>query len=123
MEGYCKATTKAGAPCAATHYRDGWCIWHHPDRESHRKAGSVAGGRGKASTVRAKRRVFGAGLDLAEVDRAMCKALVDVLAGELEPGIATAAASIARTITAVRQVADLETRITALEARQEGRSA
>lgn len=55
------------------------------------------------------------GLELSEVDAAMCKALVDVLSGELEPGIGTAAATIARTVSAIRVAAGLEERLSALE--------
>jgi hypothetical protein len=49
--------------------------------------------------------------------------LLDVLDGTLEPNVATAAASVDRTIASVGQVADIEQRLTALEARLECRIA
>ena len=57
-------------------------------------------------------------MELPEVDAALCKALTGVLAGELEPNIGTAAATIARAITSVRQVGELEQRLSALEERR-----
>lgn len=83
----------------------------------------VEGGRAKSNIARSRKRILGSALDLSEIDQALCGALVDTLAGNLEPNVATAAASLARTIAAVRQAGDIEQRLTALEARQEGRTA
>lgn len=113
----CVHPTKAGKPCSAAHYADGYCRWHHPDLEAQRQAERIAGGKAKASSVRARKKVLGGGMDLAEIDAALCTALLNVLSGELEPGIATAAASVARTVSAIRAASDLEQRLSALEAR------
>ena len=119
MDAQCKGITISGDPCGATLYGDGYCYWHHPDLEAERKAARAAGGKAKANSVRAKKRILAAGMDLSEVDASLCKALVDVLNGSLEPGIGTAAATIARAITSVRQAGELEERVAELE-RQRG---
>lgn len=67
-----------------------------------------------------------AGLALPDLDAKLCQALTDVLAGDLEPSVGTAAAAIARTISTIRTATALEARIAALEDRtggREGRSA
>jgi len=114
--GRCTATTKTGAACSASHYRDGWCRWHHPDLEAERQAARVAGGKAKSTTARAKKRVLREARDLRDVDAQLCIALDDVLAGRIEANVATAAASLARAIATVRQAGDLEARLEALEA-------
>lgn len=117
MDKRCTELTKAGKPCSAAHYKDGYCRWHHPDLEAKRQAERIAGGRAKATSARAHKKVLAVGMALSEVDAAMCKALVDVLSGELEPNIGTAAATIARTVSAIRAASDLEHRLAALEQR------
>lgn len=123
MDTQCKNLNKAGKPCSATLYRDGFCYWHHPDLEVQRQADRIAGGKAKSNESRARKRVLGSALDLAQIDNALCAALLDVLGGDLEPGIATAAAGVARAVVSVRQVSDLENRIAVLEGRQGGRTA
>ncbi len=56
-------------------------------------------------------------LALSEVDALLCLALKGVLAGKIEPGIATSAATVAKAITSVRSSSDLEERLAALEQR------
>jgi hypothetical protein len=118
MDTQCKALNKASEPCGGTHYRDGWCYWHHPDLEPQRLSQRIAGGKAKANSARARKRILAAGMELPEVDAALCQALTDVLAGELEPNIGTAAATIAKAITSVRQAGELEKRVIALEAQK-----
>ena len=55
-------------------------------------------------------------LSLHDVDAMLCTALAGVLAGKLEPGTATAAATVARAITTVRSAGEIEERLAALEA-------
>jgi len=117
MDTGCKEPNKAGKPCGATHYRDGFCRWHHPDLEAQRQAERIAGGKAKANDARARKKVLAAGLSLEAVDAALCGALLDLLDGKLEPNVGTAAATIARTIATVRQQTTLEARISALEDR------
>jgi len=126
MDSQCKETTKEGKPCSATHYRDGYCRWHFPGLEAQRQADRQAGGKAKSNSVRARKKVLASGMSLPELDAALCAAMRDVLGGDLEPNVATAAATVARTIVQIRQQSTLEARIAALEDRTgltEGRTA
>lgn len=113
MDSKCKGTTTTGEPCGATLYRDDYCYWHHPALEAERQANRAAGGRARSNAARAKKRLQR--LELDEIDAALCTAMLDVLRGDLEPGLATAAASVARTIHAVRTATEHERRISELE--------
>lgn len=118
MAAKCHATNAAGEPCQAEPLKGGaYCVWHDPGHAEQRREWSLRGGKGKSNTVRARKRLQR--LDLDEIDAALCTALLDVLKGDLEPGIATAAASVARTIHAVRSATEHEQRIRALEERLE----
>jgi hypothetical protein len=119
MDTQCKARNKTGEPCSATLYRDGYCRWHHPDLEAERQANRVAGGKAKSNVARARKRLKR--LELEDVDAALCTALVNVLNGSLEPGLATAAATVARAIHSVRSATEFERRLAELEARAEHR--
>lgn len=120
----CKGTNAAGNPCQAMPLKGkDYCAWHDESLAGQRRAWSVAGGRNKSNDARARKRVLTSGLELAEIDSALCAALLDVLSGQLEPGIATAAAGVARSIATIRTASDLEARITALESQRGGRTA
>ncbi len=113
----CQATNTAGNPCQAEPRKGrNWCVWHDPELAERRKEWSLRGGHGKSNAVRAKKRLQR--MELQDVDAALCTALVDVLAGDLEPGLATAAATLARAIHAVRTATEHEQRIAELEAQQ-----
>jgi len=60
--------------------------------------------------------VLAAARDLKEVDAQLCRAFTDVLDGRLPPGVGTAAATIARSIIAVRDAGDIAERLDQLEA-------
>jgi len=113
----CTATTKSGSPCSATpRVGTGYCPWHDPGLADERHGWKINAGKSKSTRNRARKRILSAALDLHEIDGALCRALLDVLDGTLEPGIATAAATVARTVSAIRTASELETRLTALEA-------
>jgi hypothetical protein len=92
-----------------------YCQWHDPELAEERSRWQVAGGKSKSNKSRARKKVLAAGMELGEIDGALCQALQDVLAGRLEPGVATAAATVARTISQLRTVADIEKRLEELE--------
>lgn len=115
MDSRCTHPTKAGQPCSAAHYRDGYCRWHHPDLEAQRRAERIAGGKAKANTARARKRLADQVMTVADLDGLLCNALVKVSDGALEPNVGTAMASIAKTITAIRSAGDLERRLEELE--------
>ena len=58
-------------------------------------------------------------LTINDLDGLLCRALVQVAAGALEPGVGSAMSVIARTITTIRSTGELEHRLEELE-RQAG---
>jgi hypothetical protein len=54
-------------------------------------------------------------LTIDDLDALLCRALVQVAGGHLEPGVGTSMAGIARTITTIRSTGELERRIEELE--------
>jgi hypothetical protein len=54
-------------------------------------------------------------LTIDDLDAFLCRALVHVAAGKMEPGIGTSMATIARTITTIRSTGELERRLEELE--------
>ncbi len=123
MASQCLGTNRDGGPCSAwvPSGRD-HCQWHDPDREAERRQWRARGGQNRSNRHRAKKQVFAAGLSLDEVDGALSAALARVLTGRMEPNVGTAASTIARAIIAVRQVSDLDARLTALEAATKGKA-
>jgi hypothetical protein len=73
-------------------------------------------GKAKSNTRRATKHVLGAARDLKQVDAQLCRAFTDVLDGKLPPGVGTAAATIARSVIAVRDAGDIAERLDRLEA-------
>ena len=113
----CTATTKNGSPCSATpRVGTGYCPWHDPDLADERHGWKINAGKSKSTRNRARKKILSAALDLHEIDGALCRALLDVLDGTLEPNIATAAATVARTVSAIRTASEIESRIATLEA-------
>lgn len=114
----CQGTNREGGPCSATP-RTGkqWCIWHDPTLAEQRRRWNSEAGRAKSNASRARKRVLTGARDLAEVDAALCLALDKVLAGDIEPNVATAAASLARAIVSARQASAFEDRLAELEVR------
>ena len=115
MDRKCKAPNRAGGPCGAQHYRDGWCRWHHPELEAQRQAERAAGGHARSNKVRARRQLAEAVLTINDLDGLLCRALVQVAAGKMEPGVGSAMATIAKTITTIRTTGDFEKRLQELE--------
>lgn len=114
--GQCKGVNRDGKPCGAAAHGGDWCPWHDPSRAADRAQWRVEGGKAKANARRARKKVFAAGLELSEVDGALCAALARVLTGRMEPGVGTAAATIARAIVTIRQAGEVEERLAQLEA-------
>lgn len=111
----CQARNASGEPCQAIPLRGGdRCAWHDESLAEQRKQWSVAGGKNKSNSIRARKRLQR--LELSEIDGALCLAMLYVLDGTLSPGVATAAATVARTIQQVRTATEHEQRIAELEA-------
>jgi hypothetical protein len=54
-------------------------------------------------------------MSIADLDAVLCTSLAKVATGRMEPGIGSAVATIARTITTIRTASDLEKRLEVLE--------
>ena len=111
----CTGRNRDGGPCSGQARADGWCMWHSPALSAERAAWRARGGANRSNKARAKRRLSDDLLSLRDVQGVLSKLLVEVTEGRAEPGVATAAASVARAIASVAQVGDLEERIRELE--------
>jgi hypothetical protein len=56
-----------------------------------------------------------AALSINDLDALLCRALVQVAAGKLEPSIGNAMATIAKTVTTIRSSGEFERRLEQLE--------
>lgn len=116
----CTATNRDGTPCRGTVLPNGTHCFAHDERLSEqRRQWAVDAGKAKSNAAR-MRKTLGTGvatLALSEVDALLCIALKGVLSGRLEPGVATSAATVAKSIMAIRTASDLESRLAALEQR------
>jgi len=115
MDRTCKAPNRTGKPCSATHFRDGYCRWHHPDLEAQRQAERTAGGQARSNRARARRQLADAVLSINDLDALLCRALVQVAGGKMEPGVGSAVATIAKTVVGIRTAGELERRLEELE--------
>ncbi len=111
----CTAVSKAGNPChAAAVPGDSRCAWHSEAWAEQRREWSKRGGEQRSHRARA-RKALGGSHDLRSVQERLVKALERVEEGTLEPARAQAMASLGRTLVAVIQAAELESRIRDLE--------
>ena len=109
----CKGTTKAGKPCTfPMAFESGFCYTHDPDRAAERKEARARDGRHRANVVRLR---AAAPARLAAVYDRLEDALIAVENGTLQPGQASAMASLARAMATIMQVGELEMRIKELE--------
>lgn len=116
MADQCEATTKNNQPCSARP-RPGrrFCPWHDPEIAAQRSQWSARGGANRSHRSRARKRLIEGSLTAPEVEALLGKALGDVLEGKIKPGVAIAAATLARAIVVVREAGEIEERLEALE--------
>jgi hypothetical protein len=115
MDRTCTSPNRAGGPCGAQHWKDGYCRWHHPELEAQRQAERSAGGQARSNRARARKQLADAVLTVNDLDALLCRALVQVAAGKLEPGVGSAMAGIAKTVVGIRTAGELERRLEELE--------
>jgi len=108
----CPATTAAGRDCRAAPLDSGFCWAHDPDLEVTRAEGRARGGRNRSTVARGRARIPE---ELAAVVTLLETALTEVHAGLLEPGRASAMASLANAIVRARESFDVEVRLEELE--------
>lgn len=111
----CRGITRDGKPCGAQ-ARPGsdWCPWHDPAFAERRAEWSRQGGRNSSNKARARKQLPDGALSIGEVHARMGGVLTDLLEGKLEPGVATAASNVARTINELARGVDLEEQIAQL---------
>lgn len=116
MPTQCKGTNRRGDPCSA-HVPNGkqWCPFHDPDLAAERRSWRSEGGRSRSNRARARKGLASDGLTSTELIGALSRAIRGLEEGSVEPGIATAMATTARAITAIRQGVELEERVRELE--------
>jgi hypothetical protein len=114
----CRGTTADGKPCAARP-RPGssWCPWHDPDLSDRRSEWSAKGGSNRSNRRRAKRQLPAEPLTAEEVHAYLGVVFRGVIGGTTEPGVATAAANVARAMMDVAKASDLEERMAEIERR------
>ena len=113
----CTATTRSGHPCQAFVVADGLCQAHHPDRaDAHREA-MRKGGEARSAVRRAARLWADKGeqIEPANLPAMLRATMVDVRVGTIEPAVATAIATLAKTSVALSHDLELVARIEALE--------
>ncbi len=112
----CRATTRAGAPCAARPLPgQRLCPWHAPQLAERRAEWSRKGGEGKGNARRASKELPPA-MGGEELLATLTRVIRRVEAGELAPGPANAIANLARSMNATRELVELEQRLAAVEA-------
>jgi hypothetical protein len=111
----CAGIRADGSPCRSQVLCDGThCYVHAPGRQQERAEARRKGGRNRATSARLRKLMPPR---LVPVFDQLEVALADVLAGELDPRQATAAAAVARALVAVLTAGELEERLRRLEER------
>ncbi|MGC4106429.1 MAG: hypothetical protein QM753_08750 [Thermomicrobiales bacterium] len=110
------ALNKQGQPCRAEAQAGSeYCRWHDPALAEQRRAWAVKGGQGRSNRARAKKGLGDDVLTPGELMGSLSRVLKKLEAGEAEPGVATAMASVARAIADIRKTADMDDRLRAIE--------
>ncbi len=111
----CRATNKNGQRCSATPpFRNGFCLWHDPERAAERSERARKGGKASSNLARARKRFKGSVKDFADLQGVLILAMDDVKTGKLEPGAANAMANLARAIQSLAPVASFDDLMTEL---------
>ena len=118
----CQAASRDGSPCSARPSASGWCLWHDPACVEERRQNSIKGGKAKSNRVRARKSAIALAMTPAELGGVLSAVLRQTIAGELETGVANAAANISRAMITVREATETEARLDALEEAVEVRS-
>ena len=123
MQATCSGTTKAGTACRAPALASGFCVSHDPDRIVQLAEWRKRGGEGKSNRARAAKELPDVPLTSGDLHLHLGSVFLRVIAGKLEPGVATAAASVARAMTELAKTSEIEERLIELERRLGSRSA
>ncbi len=117
MDRKCLGRTEAGDPCNSQPVRpSGWCWFHDPALVAEREVARRRGGVNRSNRARVRKQLGEGALSMAETAGLVSMALRGVLSGRLTPGAGTAVASLARALTVVHEITEVEARLAALEA-------
>jgi hypothetical protein len=92
-------------------------MWHSPAKEGERQEWRRRGGVNRSNKARAKKELPAEPLSVAELHAYLGVVFRRVITGATEPGVATAAATVARTMAELAKTGDLEERLESLERR------
>ena len=116
----CSAIAKSGSRCSRPALaKKQHCLMHDGDSAELRREAGRKGGHARSNKSRAEKAMPDA-MTPEELSRWLSQVFTAVITGAMEPKIGIAAAGIARTLMVVREMGELEERLTALEA-QAGR--
>ena len=116
MVGKCSGTNMDGTPCSAVpRPNSAWCVWHDPATKAQRAEWSKRGGKGRANKARAAKALPTELMSTDEIAAWLTIQYRKLIAGQLTPGVATASATVAKTIAEIQRGAQLEERLTAIE--------
>jgi len=116
----CNGITKGGNKCRARVIPGtSWCVFHSADDEQ-RRAWAAQGGVNSSTKARARKQLPGEAMESDELTAWLAVVFRRLVKGDLEPQIATATANLARTMLAVREASEIETRLAALEKAVDG---
>ena len=108
MVSRCAATNANGKACEAQPVRpSGYCWWHDPAAAAERDRKRREGGANRANKARARRQLAEP-LTADEIRSHLGVVFRGVIVGRIEPGVGTAAATIARALLDVAKVAEIE---------------
>ena len=113
-------TTRRG-PCSCREGGIPWiedfCFVHLPGADEQRDEARRKGGRNRSNAVRAQRRV--AKLGIHDTRDILSIAALDLLSGEMQPGVANAPANVCKAIIAAQQYGEMADDLAALLAESE----
>jgi len=117
MAAKCSAIARSGRPCGSAPLAgSSWCYLHDPAAAEARRESSRKGGFSRSNRARARASLPDP-LTPADIQSILGAVLRGVVGGRIEPGVATAAAGVARALVTVREAVELEERLSELEQR------
>jgi len=113
----CAGRRRDGRACGAL-ARPGrlYCFGHDPELAEKRAAGRAAGGRGRSTVERARKRLPS---DMGSMLDRLTDAFDDTESGQMSPAVARALSTLSGAIVRVYEIAELALRVRDLEAREE----
>lgn len=117
MVARCPSVTRERKPCSATP-RPGsaYCAWHDPELSKRRSEWSAKGGANRSNKARAAKALPTELMSTDEIAAWLTIQFRKLITGQIEPGIATASATVAKAIAEIQRGAQIEERLAEIEA-------